>query len=127
MCDRYRIGAALGQRRLGRVICSIEIDIGQVAHQPLGPVAPAKAVLFAGHELQRAVHPEMQHNIGAQIGLEIAVKGAEGVGRGKAALEQQAHRVALIAEGGLYAYKDRRSVRCPATPQREAHPQWRAV
>src|SRR3712207_7993124 len=32
-----------------------------------------------------------------------AVEGAEGVGGGEAALEEEAHRVALVAEGGLDA------------------------
>ena len=48
----------------------------------------------------------MQHGIGLQVVAEPAIEGGEGVGRGEAALEEQAHRVALIAEGGLDADED---------------------
>ncbi len=45
----------------------------------------------------------MQHRVGAEILVDPAVEGGKGVRGGEAALEQQAHRIALVAEGGLYA------------------------
>ena len=46
---------------------------------------------------------EMQHRLGAEILGEPAIEGGESMGRCEAALKQQAHRVALIAETGLHA------------------------
>ena len=46
---------------------------------------------------------EMQHSMGAEILGEPAIEGGESMGRCEAALKQQAHRVALIAEAGLHA------------------------
>ncbi len=43
----------------------------------------------------------MQDRIGAEVFAEITIAGGEGVGWGEAALEQQPHRVALVAEGRL--------------------------
>ncbi len=48
----------------------------------------------------------MEHGVGREILAEPAVEGGERVRRGKAALEQQPHRVALVAEGGLDADED---------------------
>ena len=62
--------------------------------------------LLAGHELQRAMRAEMQHGVGGEILAHPAIEGAEGVGGGEALLEQQAHRVALVAERRLHADED---------------------
>ena len=43
----------------------------------------------------------MENGVGSEIFAEIAVEGGEGVGRREAALEQEAHRIALISEAGL--------------------------
>jgi hypothetical protein len=48
----------------------------------------------------------MQDRVRAVILAQPAVEGAEGMGRGKAALEQQPHRIAFIAEAGLHADED---------------------
>ena len=55
---------------------------------------------------ERAVGAEMQHRVGAEVLAQPAVEGGEGVGRREALLEQQPHRVALVAEGGLHADED---------------------
>ena len=44
---------------------------------------------------------KVQHRMGAEVFAQPAVKGAEGMGRCEALLEQQAHRIALVAEAGL--------------------------
>ena len=49
---------------------------------------------------------EMQDRIRTEILAQIAVEGTEGVSRRKALLEQQPHRVALVAEGRLHADED---------------------
>ena len=46
---------------------------------------------------------EVEHRVGAEAVAQVAVEGREGVGRREAALEEQAHRVALEAEGRLHA------------------------
>ncbi len=48
----------------------------------------------------------MQHRVGAKVLAQVAVEGREGVGRREAALEQQPHRVALVAEGRLHPDED---------------------
>ena len=98
-----RVRAALGQRGFRRVVGGIKVDIGQPADQPVGPAARPHARLLARHEFQRAMHAEMQQGIGPEILAQPAVKGGEGMGRGKALLEQKAHRVAFIAEDRLNA------------------------
>ncbi len=50
--------------------------------------------------------PEMQDRMGPQVLAQIAVEGGEGVGRGEAVLEQEPHRIALVAEGRLDADED---------------------
>ena len=70
---------------------------------------------------------EMQHRMGAEILAQPAVEGRERVRRREALLEQQPHRIAFVAEGGLDADEDvaealaehedgccRRSAGCPA-------------
>ena len=52
------------------------------------------------------MHAEVQQHVGAEVLREPAVEGGEGMGRREAALEQQPHRVALVAEGGLQADED---------------------
>ena len=54
VADQHRAGAALGERALGGIVGGIEIDVGQVADQPVGPAIGAEAGLLAGHEFQRA-------------------------------------------------------------------------
>ena len=98
--------AALGQRAFGRVVGCVEVQIGQVTDQAVRPALRGQAVLFAGHELERAVRAEVQHRMGAEVFAQPAVKSRESVSGCKAFFEQQAHRVALIAEGRLDADKD---------------------
>ncbi len=49
---------------------------------------------------------EMQDGVGAVVLPQPAVEGGEGVGRREALLEEQPHRVALVAEAGLDADED---------------------
>jgi hypothetical protein len=59
--------------------------------------------LLARHELERAVRAEVQHGVCLEHLLQVGVVGRKPVVRAGAAAEQQAHRVALVAEGGLHA------------------------
>ena len=104
--DDHRVRAALGQRGLGRIVGGIEIDVRHLADQPVGPVARAKARLLAGHEFERAVHAEMQQDIGPPDLAQPEVEGREGMGRREALLEEKPHRVALVAEARLDADED---------------------
>ena len=45
----------------------------------------------------------MQHHVGPEVFAQIAIEGRKGVGRGEAALEQEPHRVALVAHRRLHA------------------------
>ena len=101
--DQRRTHAALGQHALRWVVRGIEVEVRQVADQPVRPASGRHARLLARHEFQRAMGAEMQHRMGAKILGKPAVEGGESVGRCEAALEQQAHRVAFVAEAGLYA------------------------
>lgn len=62
--------------------------------------------LLARHELQGAVCAKVQHSVRLENLLKEGVVGSKPVVRAGAAREQQAHRVALIAECGLHAYED---------------------
>ena len=106
MRDRDRVGTALGQRGLGRIVGRIKIDIRHLADQAIRPILPAQTRLLTGHEFERAMHPEMQQRIGCEGMAEPLIELDKGMGRGKAPLEQKAHRVALIPEGGLDADKN---------------------
>ena len=105
VADQRGRRAALGDGAFGRVVRGIQIHIGHVADQPVRPAISAQPALLAGHELERAVGTEMQQGVGTKIFTQPAVEGREGVRGGKAFLKQQAHRIALIAEGRLYAHK----------------------
>ncbi len=63
VADQRRRGAALGDRALGRVVGGVEVEVGQVADQPVGPAGGRQAGLLAGHELERAVRAEVQHRV----------------------------------------------------------------
>jgi hypothetical protein len=106
VADEGGIGPALGQHALGRVVGGIQVEVRQVADQAVGPAGGGHAGLLAGHEFQRAMGAEMQHGVGLEILAQPAIEGAEGVGGGEAVLEEQAHRVALVAEAGLHADED---------------------
>ncbi len=106
VADQGRARAALGDQALGRIVGGVEIDVGQVADQPLGPAIARQAGLLAGHEFERAMGAEMEHRVGGKILAQPAVESAERMGRGEAALEQQAHRIAFVAERRLDADED---------------------
>ena len=106
MRNRHRVRAAFGQTGLGWVIGRIKIDIGQIANQPVWPAILPHTGLFARHEFQRPMHAEMQHDIGIKAGFDPGVKAGKGMGGRKAFFKQQAHRVALVAKGGLHPDKD---------------------
>ena len=106
MRDRHSVRAAFGKCCLGRVIGRVQVNIRHIAHQTIRPIIAATPVLLTGHKLKRAMHAEVQNNIGFQIMLEVLIKRAERMGRSKAAFEQQAHRIALVSERRLNADKD---------------------
>jgi hypothetical protein len=103
VADQGGAAAALGDQALGRVIGGVKVEVGKVADQPLGPAIAAEPGLFAGHEFERAMGAEVKNGVGGEILPQPAVKGRESVGRREAALEEQPHRIALIAEGWLDA------------------------
>ena len=106
MADCHGPRAALGQCRFGWVVGGIEIDVGKIANQAVRPIRTAQARLFTRHELQRAMHAEMQYRISVKAVAQPKVKLRKGMGGRKAVLKQQAHRVALIAEARLQSDKD---------------------
>ena len=63
IADQRRAGAALGDRAFGRIVRGIEIEVRQIADQPVRPAVAGQAGLLAGHELQRAMGAEMQHRV----------------------------------------------------------------
>ena len=103
VADQRRRRAPLGDHSLRRVVGGVEVEVRQVADQPVRPAVGGEAGLLAGHELQRAVRAEVQHGVRTQVLAQVAVEGGERVGRREAVLEQEPHRVALVAEGGLDA------------------------
>ena len=65
--------------------------------------SPACTHLLAGHELEAAVGAKVQHGVGLEHLLQEGVVGGKAMVRRGGAAEQQAHRVALVAEGRLHA------------------------
>ncbi len=104
VAHQRRGGAALGEHPLGGVVGGVEVDVGEVPDQPVRPALCREADVLAGHEFQRAVGAEVEHRV--EILVEVPVERREGVGRREVALEQEAHRVALVAEGRLHADED---------------------
>ena len=105
IAHQRRARAALGQHPFGRVVGGVEVEIGRVADQPVRPALARHPRLLARHEFQRAMGAEMEDRMRAEIFADPAVEGTEGVGRREGAFEQQPHRVAFVAEGGLHADK----------------------
>ncbi len=101
IADEGRGRPALRQRALGRIVRSVEIDVGHGADQALGPACGRKPDLLARHEFERSVHAEMQHHVGAEILAQVPVEGRKGMRRSEAAIKQQAHGVAFVTHGGL--------------------------
>ena len=101
--DQCSRRAAFGQRALRRIIGRVQIDVGQITDQPVGPAFTGQPGLLARHEFQCAVGAEMQHRVGREILAQPAVISRKGVRGRKAMLEQQPHGIAFVAEGGLDA------------------------
>ena len=59
VADERRTRAALGDGAFRRVVGGIEIEVREVADQPVRPAAGRHARLLAGHEFQRAVGAEV--------------------------------------------------------------------
>ncbi len=106
VADQCRRSSALGQHPLGRIVGRVEVEIGQVADQALGPAFAAKPGLLAGHEFQGAVCPEMENGVGSEVLPDPAVEGRKGMRRREIAFEQQPHRIALVTEGRLHTDED---------------------
>ena len=106
IADERRARPALGERAFGGVVGGVEIDVRQIADQPVRPAGAGEPGLLARHEFERPVRAEMQHGMRPEILAEVAVEGREGMRRSEAALEQEPHRVTLDAEGRLDSDED---------------------
>ena len=106
IADERRRRPALGDGAFRGVVGGVEIKVRQVRDEPIRPAGARQARLLSRHELQRSMGAEMQHCVGAEIFAHPAIEGREGVGRREALFEEQAHGVALVAEGGLHAHED---------------------
>ena len=87
VADQGRGGAALGDRAFRRVVRGIEIEVGQVGDQTVGPTGGGEPGLLARHELQCPMGAEVQHRVGPEVLAQVPIEGAEGVRRGEALLE----------------------------------------
>mmetsp|Transcript_5701 Transcript_5701/g.23522 ORF Transcript_5701/g.23522 Transcript_5701/m.23522 type:complete len:1185 (+) Transcript_5701:1625-5179(+) len=104
--DGVGVGAALGNGSLGRVVGGVVVDVRGAADEVIGVAIAGHANLLTGHELQGAVGAEMEHGVGAEHLLDVGVVRRKSVvGRGGLG-EEEAHGIALVAEGGLDADED---------------------
>ena len=76
-------------RRLASVasdglFAGVKIDVRHVRNQAIRPVISHHSRSACRHKFQRAMHAEMQQNVGFQIMLQKVIKSAERMGRGKA-------------------------------------------
>ena len=101
--DQRGARASLGDHAFGRIIGGVQVEIGQVLDETVRPTLGGHAGLFARHEFQRAMRAEMQHGIGTETLSDPAIEGTKGMGGGKSALKQHAHRITFIAKAGLQA------------------------
>ena len=101
IADQRCTGPALGDGALRRVIGCIQIDVGQVIDQAVGPAGATHAALLARHEFQCPVRAEMQHRVRLEVLAQVAIESRESVGGRQAFFKQQAHGVALVPEGRL--------------------------
>ena len=106
IADQRRRRAPLGNGALGRIVGGVEIEVRQVADQPVRPARADSTDLLARHEFERAMRAEVQDGMGAEVLAQPAVERRERVRRRKALLEQEPHRIALVAEGRLHADED---------------------
>ena len=102
MADQRGTTAPFGEQALGRIVRSIEVEIRQIADQPVRPARGGQPRLLARHEFQRAMGAEMQHRVGGEILAYPTIEGRERMRRRKPRLEEQPHRVTLVAEAGLH-------------------------
>ena len=81
VAHQRRARAALGDSAFGRVVAGVEVDVGQIVNQAVGPAGTGHAALLAGHEFECAMGAEMQHCVGSKVFADVAVKSRERMGR----------------------------------------------
>ena len=94
---------AFGNGAFRGIVGGVEVQIGQVVNETIGPAIARQTRLLAGHEFQSAVGAKVQHGIGFEVLAQVAVESAESVRRCKARFKQQAHGVAFVAKAWLNA------------------------
>ena len=102
---------ALRESAFGRVVRGIEVKVGEGSEEPFRPARSGEPHLLAGHKFQGPMGAKVKHRMGRHLLPEVAVKGGEGVRGREAALEEQAHGIAFVAEAGLNQYGDVAEVR----------------
>ena len=105
IADERRARTAFGNCAFRRIIRGIEIEVRCCADESVWPARGTHARLFTRHEFKRAVCAEMQYRIGCKIFAQITIKSRERMRGRETMLEEQAHRIAFIAKGGLHADK----------------------
>mmetsp|Transcript_25720 Transcript_25720/g.64239 ORF Transcript_25720/g.64239 Transcript_25720/m.64239 type:complete len:1163 (-) Transcript_25720:603-4091(-) len=104
--DGGGVGAALGDGGLRRVIGGVVVEVGDGLDELVRVASIGHADLLAGHELEGAVGAKVENCVGLVDLLEVRVVRGEAVVGAGALGEQEAHRVSLVAKGGLDADED---------------------
>ena len=94
-------GAALGNGALGRIVRSVDVEVGQVCNEAVGPAGARASRLFAGHELECAVGAKVHHRMQLTPGAKVAIEGRKCMGGRVAVFKEQAHGIALVAKAWL--------------------------
>ena len=81
VAHQRRARAALGDRAFRGVVAGVEVDVGQIVNQAVGPAGAGHAALFTRHEFECAMGAEMQHRVGGKVFADVAVKSRERMGR----------------------------------------------
>ena len=103
IADQSGTAAAFGNGAFRGIVGSVEIQVGQIVNQAIGPAIARQARLLARHEFQGAVRAKVQDGIGFEILAQVAIESAESMRGCKACFKQQAHGVAFVAKAGLNA------------------------
>eukprot|EP00964_Phaeocystis_antarctica_P011943 scaffold6585_cov34-Phaeocystis_antarctica.AAC.1 len=100
------VRATLSDGGFRRVVGGVVVEVGDGLDEAVGVAGAGHADLLARHELERAVRAEMQHGVGLEDLLDVRVVGGEAVVGRSGLRVEQAHGIALVAEGRLHADED---------------------
>jgi hypothetical protein len=106
VADQRGAAAALGDGAFGGIVRGVEVEFGRSPIRRSGQQLPDRPLCLPGMNSSAPWVPKCSTAC-AEVLAQVAVEGREGMRRRKALFEQQAHRVAFVAERGLHSRRTR--------------------